>query len=96
MPITITVDITTGNITVDPTLAYFGINNTVMWQTNGLSLTISFPNQSPFSDFQLRSETNTLEATIVGPKGVYHYNVATVGSDGKIYAIPGCPEIIVQ
>ncbi len=29
-------------------------------------------------------------------RGIYHYVVSVLANDGKIYTIPGCPEIIVQ
>jgi hypothetical protein len=46
----------------------------------------------------MRSQTNALSATMdqSAAKGIYHYAVAIMGTDGKIYTIPGCPEIIVQ
>jgi hypothetical protein len=97
--ITVSIDIETGNMTVDPTLAYVSANFGVTWHlVSGSSLTISFPNQSPFSQQQLRSDTQDVPVTEISEnaQGVYHYSVAAVGPNGKIYTIPGCPEIVVQ
>jgi plastocyanin len=99
IPISISVNIDVGNVTVDPSLVYASPGSSVAWTAkNGTSLTISFKNQSPFSTYQLRSQSNTLSATMdqSTAKGIYHYAVAIMGTDGKIYTIPGCPEIIVQ
>ncbi len=96
MPISITVDPPTGNITVDPTLANFHPGDLVAWNVvNGTSLTISFKNSSPF-DMVLQGPGNVEKGIpLNSPKGQsYHYGVsATVG--GNIYVIPGCPEIVV-
>src|SRR5260370_15243436 len=99
IPISIRVNIDVGNITVDPSLVYASPGSSVAWTAqNGTSVTISFKNQTPFSTYQLRSQTNTLNAAMDPnvAKGIYHYAVAVMGTDGKIYTIPGCPEIIGQ
>ena len=96
MSISITVDTGTGNMTVAPSAAYFAPLDTVMWQLqNGTSLTIAFKDQSPFSVHQLRGGASLEASILTDAKGVYHYSVSAL-VDGKIYTIPGCPEIIVQ
>ncbi len=98
MPITITVDPPTGNITVDPSIAYFLKGAVVQWQlTNSpTSLTVSFKAGTPFNAQQLRGSTGSVESGILmdAATGVYHYAVSALVGD-KIYAIPGCPEIVV-
>src|SRR5260370_3316417 len=95
--ISIAVSTTTGSITVDPSLAFAGPGDTLSFQaSSGTALTISFKDLSPFSTFQLRSNTNTLSSATNLTNGIYHYSVSVLANDGKIYTIPGCPEIIVQ
>ena len=94
--ISIEVDFPTGNITVAPTLANDKRGEPVTFQTkNRASLTISFPAQSPFDEQQIRDPQGSVTRKIVGAKGSYHYNVAVL-MDGRIFVIPGCPEIVVQ
>jgi|GEM_PF-6328908 len=98
MPITITVDPSTRNITVDPTVANFHPGDLVTWAvTNGSSLTLTFKNSSPFSQNQLQGPGNVEQGIPQNsPLGVrYHYGVnAIVG--GTSYVIPGCPEIVIE
>ncbi len=99
LSISISVNTETGSMTVDPSMGYSSPGDTLAWQaTNGTSVTISFKDQSPFNTFQLRSQTNSLNAAMASnvARGIYHYVVSVLANDGKIYTIPGCPEIIVQ
>jgi len=99
MAITITVNPSNGDITVDPTVAHFHPEAMVNWiVTSGTSLTISFKNSSPFGAQLQFQGPGSVEQGIPlnSPKNVrYHYALtATVGNTN--YVIPGCPEIVIE
>src|SRR5262249_49874557 len=100
MPITITADAATGNITVDPTVANYHAGDLVQWQAvNGSSLTLTFVKDgTPFDVATVQAGTGTgaAERRILSnaPKGRYHYGLTTTIS-GTPFQIPGCPEIVV-
>ena len=88
------------NITVDPTAAYVppsGQPVRFQLEDGGTSLTISFPDKSPFAANILWSGPETFITADVQPGalGVYHYSVSAM-VNGTIYTIPGCPEIVIQ
>jgi|SRR5215510_5414418 len=97
IPISITVDPPTRNITVAPTVANCLPEDTVAWTVaGGTSLKLDFSKGTPF-DLPLLEGPGAVQRGIppTSPKGIrYHYALtATVG--GKDYVIPGCPEIVV-
>ena len=97
MAIAITVDTASNNITVAPTAAYFHPGDTISWESNASSLTLTFKDTSPFDTMQVTGGA-AAQATVPAnsPKGcTYHYSVAAL-VNGTIYVIPGCPEIIIQ
>jgi hypothetical protein len=97
MPITITADTATGNITVAPTVANYHQGDPVQWQAvNGTSLSLSFTRDGTPFDVDNFSGAGTAERTILAAaaKGRYHYSLKTTIL-GTNFEIPGCPEIVV-
>ena len=99
MPIQITVDPVSANITVTPTLANYKVGDVVQWEAvGGTSLTLTFVKDgTPFDvpTVSAAAGTGTAERRIVaGASGSYRYGLTTT-IWGTNYQITGCPEIVV-